>query len=244
MDSVRIVENSRCAVLCVHGILGHPGFFDFLLPLVPRDWSVTNILLKGHGGSVKDFSAASMDEWKLQVAEAVAKLRGTHEKVLIVAHSMGTLFAVREAVAGNVDALFLMNTPLKIRVTRRLLSTPLKVLSGNIKKEDRWTQAALEAYGIEQDVNLLHYLGWVPRYLELFAEIRSVRKIISRLTVRTQVYLSAHDEMVSPASAKLFKECHSVKVKVLPTSGHYYYSDSDTRMLQDDFRQFVASVQV
>lgn len=242
MDFVRNVENSRCAVLCVHGILGHPGFFDFLLPLVPHDWSVANILLKGHGGSVKDFSAASMGEWKGQVSRAVAKLRETHEKVVIAAHSMGTLFAIREAVEGNADALFLMNTPLKIRVTRRLLSTPFKVLSGNLKKEDKWTQAALAAYGIEQDMNLLHYSGWVPRYLELFAEIRSVRKIVSQLTVRTQVYLSAHDEMVSPVSEKLFAGCRNVKVKVLPTSGHYYYSDIDTRMLQDDFRRFIASV--
>ena len=242
MDFVRNVENSRCAVLCVHGILGHPCFFDFLLPLVPHDWSVTNILLKGHGGSVKDFSAASMSEWKGQVRVEAEKLRKNNDKLIIVAHSMGTLFAIREAMEGNADALFLMNTPLKIRITRRLLSTPFKVLFGNAKKEDKWTQAALAAYGIECDANPLHYIGWIPRYLELFAEIRSVRKILSQLTVKTQVYLSVHDEMVSPVLEKLFAECHNVKVKVLPTSGHYYYSDRDTGMLQDDFRRFIASV--
>lgn len=242
MGFVRNVENSRRAVLCIHGILGHPGFFDFLLPFVPGDWSVANILLKGHGGGVKDFSAASMSEWKSQVRVEVERLRKNHEKIIIVAHSMGTLFAIREAVEGNADALFLMNTPLKIRVTGRLLSTPFKVLWGNAKKEDKWTQAALEAYGIEYDTNPLHYVGWVPRYLELFAEIRSVRKILSRLTVKTQVYLSAYDEMVSPVSEKLFAGCHNVKVKVLPTSGHYYYSDRDTEMLQEDFRRFIASV--
>lgn len=116
------------------------------------------------------------------------------------------------------------------------------MLFGNTKKEDKWTQAALAAYGIEYDANPLHYIGWVPRYLELFAEIRSVRKILTKLTVETQVYLSAHDEMVSPVSEKLFAECHNVKVKVLPTSGHYYYSDSDTRMLQEEFGRFIASI--
>lgn len=242
MDFVRNVENSRCAVLCVHGILGHPGFFDFLLPLVPHDWSVANILLKGHGGSVKDFSAASMSEWKGQVRVEAEKLRKNHDKLIIVAHSMGTLFAIREAVEGNADALFLMNTPLKIRVTGRLLSTPFKVLFGNTKKEDKWTQAALAAYGIEYDANPLHYIGWVPRYLELFAEIRSVRKILTNLTVKTQVYLSAQDEMVSPVSEKLFAGYNNVKVKVLPMSGHYYYSDSDTRMLQEEFGRFIASI--
>lgn len=170
------------------------------------------------------------------------KLRKNYDKLIIVAHSMGTLFAIREAMEGNADALFLMNTPLKIRITRRLLSTPFKVLFGNAKKEDKWTQAALAAYGIECDANPLHYIGWIPRYLELFAEIRSVRKILSQLTVKTQVYLSVHDGMVSPVSEKLFAECHNVKVKVLPTSGHYYYSDRDTGMLQDDFRRFIASV--
>ena len=88
MDFVRNVENSRCAVLCVHGILGHPCFFDFLLPLVPHDWSVTNILLKGHGGSVKDFSAASMSEWKGQVRVEAEKLRKNNDKLIIVALSL------------------------------------------------------------------------------------------------------------------------------------------------------------
>ena len=64
----RIVENSPKALLFIHGILGTPNHFDPFMPLVPENLSVYNMLLDGHGKSVRDFTKTSMEKWENQVA--------------------------------------------------------------------------------------------------------------------------------------------------------------------------------
>lgn len=225
-------------LLFVHGILGKPDYFDFLRPFMPADVRPTSILLDGHGRGPREFAATSMARWRRQVAEAVESLRASGNRVVVVAHSMGCLFAIDAAVRGEADALFLLNPPLSLRVTRRLLSTPLKVRNGKVN--DARTRAAKAAYSISDDSNILHYVGWIPRYLELFGEIRRTRSVVKALAVPTRVYLSAHDEMVSPRSSRLFPERPEIQVKILPDSGHYYYTDSDRSVIISDFSEFLA----
>ena len=117
----RLLPGAACAVLFVHGILGSPAQFAPFLPLVPQDWSFCNLLLQGHGGGARDFSAASMAVWREQARQAFAELRAQHETVVIAAHSMGTLFAVQEAVRSPVEGLFLLNVPLHVHVRPRAL---------------------------------------------------------------------------------------------------------------------------
>lgn len=226
------------SLLFLHGILGDPGYFDFLQSCVPPGCRMEKLLLEGHGGSARDFARASMSRWRQQVAEAVDRLRADGDRIVIVAHSMGTLFAIDSAVRGNTDGLFLLNPPLSLRLSRRMFTTPLKVLSGNI--DDRWTQAAQAAYSIAPDSNPLHYIGWLPRYMELFGEIRRVRHLVGRLNLPARIYLSAHDEMISPLpAAALFPERDDISVTFLPDSGHYYYSDCDRKTIEHDFSVFV-----
>ena len=66
----RIVKGARVAVLCVHGIMGTPNHFRDLVPLIPDDFSVLNIVIEGHCGSVSDFSHASMRKWENCVERA------------------------------------------------------------------------------------------------------------------------------------------------------------------------------
>ncbi len=225
---------TRTAILFIHGILGKPDYFDFLMPSVPSDITVERILLDGHGGRVRDFSEAAMSTWREQVSRAVAALSKVHERIIIAAHSMGTLFAIQEAVAGHADCLFLLNPPLRLRLTRRFFSTPVEILRNRITPDDLITQAACDAYSIEYDANILHYFGWIPRYLELFAEIARTRRIMPQLTVPAIVFLSAHDEMVSPDSCKYFKHPTS-KIIHLAESGHYYYTDDDKHTIISEF---------
>lgn len=241
-QSVRYIQGADIAILFIHGILGTPDHFKPFLPLVPPNCSTYNILLKGHGGSVKDFSSASMAEWKQQVHEAVRELSATHNKVIIAAHSMGTLFAIREAIDTPIAALFLLNVPLKLRIKFQLLKTSWRIFRGNIKSNDVWSVAAQNAYGIERDTHIFRYLGWLPRYLELFSEIRKTRKIAHKLSIPCQVYLSLKDEMVSPESGKLFEGNPCVTVKYLHSSGHYYYSSRDKQLLCDNFCDMIKRI--
>ena len=101
------------AVLLIHGIAGSPAHFRDLVPVIPETFSVYNILLDGHSGSVDNFSRSSMAKWKAQVTATLHTLFDRHEKVVIVAHSMGTLFAIQAATRhpDRISRLFLLAVP-------------------------------------------------------------------------------------------------------------------------------------
>lgn len=226
------------AVLFIHGIVGNSRFFDFLLPSVPQGYECHALTLAGHGGDALSFSRASMAQWHRQVDEVVEELRHRCERVVIVAHSMGTLFAIRQAATKRADAILLLNPPLRIRLTYRLFVTPVKVILG--LTSNPVTVAAKAAYGVSLDYNPLHYYGWPCRYLELFAEIRETRGMVSQLSCRTVVFVAEHDEMVSPKSAAYFANLDNCQVALLPTSGHYYYSPADRECISRSLSELLS----
>ena len=236
----RIVEGAPAAVLFIHGIVGTPDHFDQLIPYIPEGISVHNMLLDGHGKTVRDFSHTSMKKWEVQVKETVDRLSMTHERIYIVAHSMGTLFAIEQATRCNrICGLFLLAVPLKLSIKPRMLRNSFQVYRGKFRDDDQEALAARACYGIESDKNPLHYLGWVPRYLELFAKIRSTRRLVKEIAVPCTVYQSFKDEMVSVRAVKYLKDHPHLSVKWLKGSGHYYYTAEDAALMIGDFQGFV-----
>ena len=108
-EYLKINPTASIAILFIHGIVGTPNHFNPFIPLVPSTVSVYNLLLDGHGKAVKDFSSTSMKKWEEQVERAVIQLSETHKKIYIVAHSMGSLLAIEQALRNSkVSKLFLL----------------------------------------------------------------------------------------------------------------------------------------
>lgn len=231
------------ALLLVHGILGAPDYFDFLRPCVGPQWRIEPLLLQGHGSTVVAFGRASMARWKQQVSEAVERLRAEgYDTIVIAAHSMGTLFALDQAFQGRVEALFLLNPPLRLRVTPKLLLNPVKMKLRLSAAPD--VMAARRAYSIGDDANPLHYLGWVPRYMELFREISRMRSVIHRSQwpdIPMVVGISSHDEMVSPKVIRFFEGKPRVEVLPLSESSHYHYLPADKQLVIGAFSRLLDS---
>lgn len=232
----RIVPGASTAVLFLHGIVGTPDHFRVFVPLVPDSVSVCNLLLLGHGGSVKDFSKASMAAWNRQVDETVNRLLETHEHLVIAAHSMGTLFAIRQAIVrkDRIKALYLLASPLRIRMKWNSVTNSLKTCMG-LQKNDPVSLAAKEAYGIAADWRLWRYLGWIPRYLELLRESKKTRDYLPDLTTPCHVFQSRNDEVVSVRSCDLFAENPNITCSILEHSSHYYYHPQDLAFLKQQF---------
>ncbi len=239
----RIIPEAHAAVLFVHGIVGTPNHFADFVSHVPDDISVYNILLDGHGGSVRDFSHTSMQKWERQVRDAVDELTLSHTEVYIVAHSMGTFFAIDRAIENEaVKGLFLLAVPLKIAPKARMISNLCKVYFDKIKPDDVVALAAKRCYGIAQDKNPFHYVGWLPRYLELFAKAKEMRRKIQLLKTPCEAYQSSKDELVSGKSATMLKQNARVLVTELPNSGHYYYAPDDLAFLLREFEKFIKKI--
>lgn len=233
----KLNPDSDTAFLFIHGIAGTPNHFKDFVPLVSGRYSVCNMLLDGHGKGVREFSESSMEKWKAQVDEKLAELRQCHENIVIAAHSMGTLFALQQAVrcSDKIKAMFLLAVPLKLLIKPAMFVNSFKVYSGNIKDSDRKALAAKNACGIENDKRFWRYLAWLPRYLELFSEIEKTKRLISSIAVPCYVYQSKNDEMVSPAAVKILEANSFISTSVLENSSHYYYDDADYRFILSEF---------
>lgn len=239
-EYVRICDNSNIAILFIHGIVGTPNHFNEFISLIPESISVYNLLLDGHGKGVKDFSKTSMKKWEAQVASVVEELSLTHEKIYIVAHSLGTLLAIDQAIKNKkVCKLFLLAVPLQLSIKPKMPINSLKVYFDKIRTDDYEALAARKCYGIEKDKNLFHYIGWIPRFLELFAKIRQTRQTVNLLNTTCLVYQSGKDEMVSSRSAKFLENNPYISVKKLKNSGHYYYDKEDFDFLITEFKKML-----
>lgn len=239
----RYVPGSHYAVLMIHGIAGTPAQFRDLIPVIPENWSVYNILLDGHGGSVKDFSRSSMELWKVQIDTQLHMLFARHKQIIIVGHSMGSLFAIQAAVraARRIPAIFLLQLPLAVHMP---LSTWVASAQAalNHGKPGSKAEAMRNGTAITLTPKLWQYLGWIPRFAELLREIQVTRKLLPQLQVPCKCFCSAEDELVSAKTLTYLKDHPSIQATLLPSSGHYVYSPEDTKLLQEELKKLIESL--
>ena len=151
-SQIRMVDGAKTAVLFIHGIVGTPRHFSHVLPLVhhvPENMSFYNLRLPGHGGSVEDFTKSSMQQWKAEVWKVFHQLAENHEKIVIVGHSMGTLFALQLAVEfpDQVAFLFLIASPIRPWVSLKGIGCCLRASFGCAREDHPAETAILRAGG-------------------------------------------------------------------------------------------------
>ena len=224
--------SGKDAVLLIHGIAGSPGHFRDLVPVIPEEFSVYNILLDGHSGAVDDFSHSSMKKWKTQVWATLEELFSRHESVVIVAHSMGTLFAIQAAICHphRIPALFLLSVPTRPWVRFSTWITCLQVAFGML--DNPAAQAMRGETALELTPKLWKYISWTPRMIELLKECNRVRKILPQLSTPAQTYQSRVDELVSIRSCRDLEDHPCISNTILNHSGHFTYGPEDTQLLQ------------
>ena len=244
-EIIRIVPNSRYAVLMLHGILGTPDHFRELVPLIPDSWSVHALLLDGHGGAVEDFSRTSMKKWKAQVFSRLEELLSDHDQVVIVAHSMGTLFAIQASLRypGRIPALFLLGSPTRVYVRPKSALDAVKMsVFNHVNPADRSAVDMRRGCSVGPDWRVWKYPFWIPRFLELFQEIWHTRQLLGKIRVPTQVFQSQKDELVHPSSYDDFLGYPTVTVTMLAASGHFGYGAQDMALLQKKFCEIIGSL--
>lgn len=241
-EYIRLVPGADTAVLFIHGIVGTPNHFRDLIPLVdlvPEDYSVYNVLLDGHGKTVDDFAKTSMKKWRMQVWGIFEQLSQTHEHVILVAHSMGTLFSIQLALEHpeKVPFLFLIAVPLRPGIRLMTVRNLLCLVFGLLREDVPLEAATMRVCGLQTTRKLWKYLGWIPRFLELFAEIYRTEKVMGNLTVPCSAYQSQRDELVANYTRKVLQKSGVMDVQNLLHSTHFYYHPDDQKAVRADFEQ-------
>lgn len=234
--------SGKNAVLLIHGIAGSPGHFRDLIPAIGQTYTIYNILLDGHSGSVENLSRSSMAKWKTQVQTTLADLFARHEKVVIVAHSMGTLFAIQAALdhSDRISALFLLAVPTRPWVRFSTLITALQIAFGKVDTPS--VQAMRGETALELTPKLWKYIGWAPRMMELLRECRRVRKILPALKVPTHAFQSQVDELVSVRSCMDLSNHPYIQTTLLSGSGHFVYGTKDAAFLRNELSNLLEKI--
>ena len=239
-EYIRIVQGADTAILFVHGIIGTPNHFDRLIPLVPEHVSIYNMLIDGHGQGVLDFGRSSLKRWEASVHKVLDELSKTHEKIYIVGHSMGTLLTMHEALTNKkIAGAFMLAIPITIYLHPKMVPVSFRLVFDRIPPDNRYILDIFNCYGIDQDPNLLKYLTWIPRFIELSVLVHRTRKILPDFNIPCVAYQSAKDEVVFKSSINYLKKHSSITVKTLENSGHYHYPDDDLSYIISEFDAFI-----
>lgn len=243
-EIIRIVPGADTAVLFIHGIAGTPNHFRDLIPLVdlvPEDWSLYDVRLPGHGGSVMDFGRSSMKKWRNYAKTVFDELSGQHDRVILVAHSMGTLFSIQMAVDNpeKVPNLFLIAVPMRPWPRLFGIKNLLKLPFGMLREDIPLEVATIRVCGVHATPYIWQYITWIPRILELFAEIYRTEKLLPRLSAPCIAWQSKKDELVSNFSASVLRKAGCTEVRELAESTHFYYSPEDQKVVRDAFAQIM-----
>ena len=221
----RLAPGGRGAVLFIHGINATPRFFDAYAAAVPADWSVHCLLLPGHGGTVRDFAVHPAAAWEVHVRDALEELRALHERVYIVGHSLGALLAIREAVRDDrcIAGMVLLCVPL--RIWSRPTAWVKSVRKGLFPCREH--RVLNPYYGTEKDWRIWRYIGWIPRYRELFALSADARRQVAGLRVPTVAFMAGRDEQVSLRSERCMEGNPAITLRRMPRSGHDEFAPED-----------------
>ena len=172
-EYIRDVKGADTAVLFLHGFMSTPNEFLDFLPLVPKEFTLHNILLDGHCKGVRDFAKSSMKKWENQVKETIDSLSETHDSIYIIAHSLGTLLSTEQAINNpKIKALFFISMPITVFVKPSMIPTSLSVCLGKPNPNNKSAISAANCYGIEPNTNIFLYFGWIPRFIELLIKVK------------------------------------------------------------------------
>lgn len=239
-EYVRIVPGAETAILMIHGIAGTPRHFDFLLEEIPENVSVRSILLPGHGGTAADFAYGSMAQWKAAVQTALDALCQSHDRVILVGHSLGTLLA-EEAAQGRrqVVGMLLLNVPLCVYVSPGIVTASLRWSFGKPKAGNVTDEGLKKAAGVLPEKRLWRYLSWLPRYWELLVQCKRSRSRFEALKIPSLVFQSQKDELVHRSTERYLKSNPRITCTELTGCGHYAYTENACRQVRQALKRLI-----
>lgn len=223
-------SGARSAVVYVHGILGCPAQFARLdSRVVELGMDAYALLLPGHGQGAREFCRSTHADWLLYAHREIHAVRQKYARLALIGHSMGCLLSLLYAAQTPVEGLVLINTPLRMHVTPRMLGLGARFMFGRAgAHESAYMQAYRESYGIDTP-KLRQY----PLMLRPMAGLRRLaaeaRACLCDVQAPALILQSRRDETVSPSSARLLAQGlpNVRRVVFLENAYHSYYPPDD-----------------
>lgn len=229
---IRNLTIAKAGVLLIHGIISTPRHFDFIIPHIPDEFAVHNILLPGHGGTVKDFSKATVKQWHGEVQKALSELEAVCDKIYIIGYSLGALLALdemqgREKIAG----IMLLNPPLLPQLKPSMMWRSIRFSFGQVRKDDYADALCFEDLSVTLEPYLWKYLGWFPNFVGLLTLARRCKRLPAGVKVPCYAFLGAKDEVVRLKTARYLEGNPLIVTEVFEEGLHFGYNDDEKKRI-------------
>ncbi|MHA1910768.1 MAG: alpha/beta hydrolase [Candidatus Kariarchaeaceae archaeon] len=182
-------------VLFIHGFTSTPQvFIPYAKMFLNHGYSVHACRLAGHGTSPAHLASTNAADWYVSAREAYRILQEEVDDVIIVAHSLGTLFAVILSSIFPIDSLVLLSSPIKVRQKPLYrVNFLLRPLSHFIKY---WPMKKSEKKIIEE-YGFLNYLKYpLVSVAGLFDVIEVAQKQLPKVICPVLICLGDSDEHI------------------------------------------------
>jgi len=230
--------------LCIHGYMGSPAYFaGWPERLEAQGYDCKGLLLPGHGGEPKRFSAATAEEWTAHVRNELAEAVAQYEGILMLGHSMGGLLSLLMAAEEKkIKGVFALNPAVGFHLRPASLVKYAGLLFGRPERDNEKRRAIRLQVGVQltglRDVGC--YVRPMKQLYRLMEQLPSAEK---KITCPVLLFQGKKDESVpGRAISKLANRLPEGETVVLPHSTHEYYPEPDRKTILDALEKFAARV--
>lgn len=268
MNVIKIMaaEGSKVSVLCIHGFCCDARIFNYASEqLAKAGYNVYSMDLPGHGMSFGKKGDLDFDACLQSIGVVVSEIKKSSSKVFILAHSMGSTFALWYAhrFKNSIDGLILLTPYIRIPGIKRSDAEPspaafLYLLLGRIfaPKKQIDIRKVLPGYariGGSQYARMVELetvnFDYSFRYLiDVIAQRNSRIKELSDIQVPVFILYGLQDRNVYPqVSEEFFKMLRSADKKLSSLDCNHWFYDaifySQSQEYNDEERKkFISSV--
>ena len=241
-----VYPDADTVVIFIHGFMGTPDHFDYLMDAVyQQGCSVVSLLLPGHGGSGFDFARSTLAQWEEHLAFAVAPF-ASYDNIYLVGHSIGGLLAYNLSLVLPVCGVVAISTPLKVYFFNPIASfKKLKILfsekDGALRRGYRRSNSIEAPFLGKPRFRTL--LFWIRVFFQPLRLMRKTRKNLPAVTAPSLTIHSKYDETVSFRSARLFARLltgSKHEAILLLDSYHAYYPAHEQAVIERAVVSFVS----
>ena len=212
------IGDGSAALLLVHGFGDSPAVWQRMAPaLAARGFTCDVLRLPHFATSFDEYSRCTADEWRDAVVEHLAALRKTHDRVVVVGHSMGCA-VVLDALADHPDAadgVVLLAPLIEVATVRSPLLKPrtwFKIVDNLTLFTDRVGLLDWRDFHDEEALKLLKIDVFMPRavYRQLFKLLDRNQARTPSLKVPLLMVLTENDPVIDNEAARhYFEQCET-----------------------------------
>ena len=223
------LPGGRHGVLLIHGFTGLPAELRLLgAYLNERGFTVLAIRLAGHGTTVEDLSRMEHEDWMDSVRDGYAILSGTCDRISVVGHSMGAVFALLLSIEAEIAHVVSLGAPIMIAPEQGLEHLPTREAC-----IDRYVpKARRKLRDVPQGANNTYRRMPLVSIHELLDVVAILCRQIERVTAPLLIVHGERDHTADPKSADyLYENVGSPRCEkfILPDAGHLLPLDIGVR---------------